>query len=155
MKSASRKKRAIRLFVAALLESELSVDEMRELLREIAEAPGFADTVANMISYVIDHLPSGTPRKQPPNERENMSIGNLLYSAIQRRRLSKPELLRIMESISSEGETIKEARRNATVHQLISEFISRTSERDAERLLKVIDPVGSDDAYLRGITRRN
>jgi hypothetical protein len=123
MKSSSNKERVVRLFLAALLESELSIVEIQELLTDISMSPLFPHSVTRLITGTIDCLPETGPKKQIANSNEQASIQDSLYSGIQRRRLSKAEVLHMMRSVLPEMEMPSELDRNTSMRQLLKDFV--------------------------------
>jgi hypothetical protein len=154
MKSPSRRERAARLFLAALFESELSIDEIQELLTDAATNPTFLNGLRTLFHATIDPLSGNGPRKAVLPWNDTASIEDSLYSTIQRLRLSKADVIEKMAAVLPDAKVTKEWNKNLPMRQLLDEFLHQASTKEAEGLLRLIDRRADDDAYLSGIIRR-
>jgi hypothetical protein len=146
------KERAIRKILAALLESELSVDEIGQLLADIQANPSFAQNVRDLLNRTIGRVRDTGLKKLPNKTTDQRSREDLIFSAIQRHRLSKLEVLNLMR-MSTPSEALS-LNHTSSMRELVSDFLRQASSHQVEELLKHIDPT-REDPYLSGIARRS
>ncbi len=153
MKSRNRE-RALRTLLTAFLKSELTVREIRDLSREM-ESPSFLGEFRVLLQGVVEKLESRPAKQSAPREipLAFRDIQSSLYEAIQRRRISKKELLELMEKVYPEI-TRKGWSKDVPVRELVREFVTAVPLDKANDFLSLLDPRGGEDAYLQGIIRR-
>jgi hypothetical protein len=152
----SRREQAIRSVIAALLASDLSSHEIQELLESISRSDFLHLKVASLIDAAIDAIPDKTPRKQPFESTPFDPMVYRIYSAVQRKRLSKQEVLEMMQTVISptEGGALQ-LERATSLKKIIAHFADHASAQSVSELLKLIESPAESDPYLAGMTKRN
>jgi hypothetical protein len=140
----------MRSFLAALLQSELSLEELRELSLEISSGTFGAD-LSKLLDETIFALRSSGPyeRKVAPE-----AIEDYVTAIIQKRRLSKKAVLDLMASTNSR-KTFKEYALSGSMRELIERFFRTASNNEVTKFLNQLDAGETTEAYLRGIIRRD
>lgn len=153
----STKERLRRVLLAAVLKSDLSLNEMQHLADEMSASPDFVWEFSSLLRDVIDRLQKTGPRKQVSQKPDASSVLEAAYHAIQRRRLSKKEVLETMAKVSPGTEW--RSRFALPMREILAYFFSVASPSEAAQFLERFD-VNPDfqelrqDAYLRGIDRK-
>lgn len=151
------KERLRRVLLAAVLKSDLSLNEMQDLADEMSASPDFVWEFSSLLRDIIDRLRTTGPRKQSSQKPDASTVLEAAYRAIQRRRLSKKEVLETMAKVSPGTEW--RSRFTLPVREILAYFFSVASPSELARFLERFDvnPDFQDlrqDAYLRGIDRK-
>ncbi len=151
----ARKERAIRTLLAALLSSDLSGEEIREVLEDLSRRNAIFFQITKLVEETARLANAPTLERLPNRPSQTVLALNDLLEAIRRRRLSRQELLEIMESVSPSVGPVSFLARNSSIRSLVAKFLSLASERDIERLMEAIKAGANRDEYLAGISRRS
>jgi hypothetical protein len=152
MRSKTRDK-VKRTLVAALLSSGLSESELQQFGDELASSNGseFLFEFGNLLRTVIHQLrdQDQKPIMQPVKGK---NLEELAYQTIQRRRLSKREVLQVIgEVIGSDKSHGPDS--DHSLRDILRDFFIHASVDQAQKLLSRLQPPDSD-AFLHGIMGR-
>lgn len=149
------RQRALRCFLGALLQSDLSPREMHE----IAEAMKSGELGSHLGEMILDIIQYSEVEPQKEIETPSMefdvrsSIIKAALDTVVKRRLSKKQVLQLMAIVSPEAASAQ-MRINSTVRELIARFLKTASYADAMMFLNILEGEPTD-AYLKGISNRN
>jgi hypothetical protein len=142
-----------RAVVSALIGSELTARELREATDELCRYPFLNPKDAERLLDLIDGLIVDAPQKAFGDE-VGRSTQEIALHHIERRRLSKREVLDLMEK--SFGKPIGElVSTDLTRNEMISRFFGIATSSSIQRFLALIAPTSKDDPYLQGIMKRS
>jgi len=144
------RQRALRILLSALLDSDLSSTD----LREIAENIKYSDFTSEF-SYLLEMMTDHFRRYDEIKKLNVASNGNSddAFELAQRRKITKTSILKMMEQ-ASDGQSKNFIDKGMTMRQIFEMYFSNSSEADVERFLSLIDGSGSSDPYLSGIINR-
>jgi len=147
------RERAARVLLSSLLTSDLTASELRELSEEMLSSPDFLANLSILLRDLATRLSHGDgQRKHSDANGESRQLSELLYSEIQRRRLSKADVLALLSRVSP---TMLGARStDLPLRRLLRDYLIRASQSEREQLVKLLSSEKSDDPYLRGILKR-
>jgi hypothetical protein len=142
--------RVMRSFVATLLQSELSLEELRQLSFEMSSSMFGAD-LSKLLDETIFALRSSESyvSKAAPEPIEDYAI-----ALIQKRRLSRKTVLDLIASASTR-KAIKDQNPSSSTRELVERFFRTASSSEATKFLSRLDAGETTEAYLRGIIRRD
>jgi len=149
---ARTKQRVIRILLAALLESDLTQEEMRELSANLFSNPSLIFELSDILSGVLQHfekksVTKGRNWREPGNDEE------LAYADLQRRRMSKSAVLRMMSKFS-DVLMAQPIDPTATLRELVHLFWKSASPAERKEFTKALGAGRSKDLYLEGIMSR-
>lgn len=140
----------MRVLLAALLDSDLSAQELRELATNLRENSEFLDDLAGVLRLILHRL----ERNVPGSGRASglLPAETKLFTAVQRRRLPKRILVEMMEvtSPSTRGRLPPDM----TVRELIEQYVAIAKSAEVEELRTKLEGSPKEDPYLEGILRR-
>jgi hypothetical protein len=144
------RQRVMRSFIAALLQSELSLEELRELSFDVSSG-AFGSDLSKLLDETIFTLRGRGPyeSKVAPETIEDSVI-----AIIQKRRLSKKAVLDLMASTNSR-KAFKEPALTGSMRELVERFLRTASNNEVTKFLNLLDASETTEAYLRGIIRRD
>ena len=142
------RERVMRLFLASLLESDLSTRELKEVAIDLTEQR-FSWEFGKILHDTIMHLSDLEVDKQLPYHRDEFD--KIAYEIVQRRRIAKKVLIDFIGSVSQDlGRSVPFG---PPVRQILKEFFSLASREEANHLMEMLEG-GKADAYLKGIMQR-
>lgn len=141
-----QKERTLRIILAALLDSELTLYDLREIANGLTHGD-----LSHELGFALGNLTTlfreGSPFQKEPFSQ---SAEELILSAVKRRKLSKESVIRSIMTVTGRSFTLSQG---DTVRELLRRFLKNASPADISRFMSLIDP-GNEDEYLRGITQR-
>lgn len=151
--------RATRILMSALLRSDLTTSELRELSFAFQMDSDYARRLGRLIDGVLEALedrssPKASPGPRPAQELPRSSFLDEALSIVRRRRLPKKALANAVRRIAPQiGPPERLAR--MTAHSLLSDFFNQASDREATMFMQLLSGEGEIpmDAYLRGILK--
>jgi len=142
--------RAMRNFVASLLQSELTARELEDLADDLTQGP-FAKELADFIREAMLNLSDISPAKKDPIPHQLSEAAAQAFDLITRRRLSKKFVTQVMMLTSP---WVKEKNQgDSTVRELLEKYFVVASQSEAKKFLNLLQGE-SADPYLKGISRR-
>lgn len=142
--------RVMRLFLASLLESNLSVRELDEVAQGLTEQ-SFSWEFGELLQEITIHLKELESTKKQLNRSDNLQA--FTYDIVQRRKIPKAALIELVKDVYPDiGSTMRLT--NFTVREIIREFLSLASPKKAEKLIDILNEGIERDEYLKGIMRR-
>lgn len=151
----SNPERAVRLMMASLLQSDLSPKQLRQVLdwlRDERGHSGFLHALGNLVRLVEDsaggdsRAAAATPLRDP--------WASAAWSAIQRRRLSKKELIEAAERVEPGIANILNER-SQPVKAILEQIGELASDKSRKELLALLSRRSEgEDEYLKGIMER-
>lgn len=147
---ASTRDRIQRLLCAALLNSELSEVDLRNFADEAAIGGG-QDIMLQLSRNLLFIMGDWENRqKQFPAYSSFSNYADVAYDYVQRRRMSKKELLELIHSITKVRFDIPES---ASLREILRLFFNLASDVDTRKLMTRIQP-RDGDPFLQGIMDR-
>lgn len=143
--------RLIRVLAAALLQSDLSADELRRLSSDVLLQERISAAVRRILLAV-----AGEKKYDRSFERHQTGADgdvDRVYDLIQRRRLSKSAVAGILRSIrpTEEDEGFEN---ESTLRLMLDRFLKDASTREKTELLTLLSPGAQKDPYLDEILKR-
>ena len=148
------RERVTRLLIAAFLKSDMSNSEIQELSDAISSNPEYLHDFSMLLKDVIDRLQQSGTKKFVSMQESPLALQDIALAAIQRRKLSKKDVLSIMAMVAPPMMR-RISSKAIPMRHLLREFFSFVSPAQAQRFLSLIDSRAADDAYLQGIIRRS
>lgn len=154
MKLVTRKK-FVRAFVSSVLSSELTENEVMEIVNEFPYDPELTQDIRRGLSTVLELIYSTGIHK---NESIPLPFGesfDAAYSIIKKRRLSKREILELIGlAVGNKG--LKVFSENDSVKEILETFYSTASMREQNIFIELLNHgVVKDDAFLKGMLRKH
>src|SRR5262245_59252591 len=85
--------RAIRVLLSAFLSSDLTTNEIRQLIKDIQEDSSLLWDVREIVETLLERIEEGPSRRRVYyDHREQPRSTDPIYNSIQRARLSKPDV---------------------------------------------------------------
>lgn len=155
---ANNKERLTRVILAAILTSDFTNNELQHLADEIAIDSDFPRDLSMLLKQIVDRLQNGGPRKQPSQTIDPDNYLDLINHVIQRRKLSRQQVLKLLDWVMPEVSLIAKSAK-LTTQQAIEYFFTRASPAQQERFLSRLSPDQDvrdvrGDPYVRGIDRK-
>jgi hypothetical protein len=143
------RRRAMRIFLAALLQSEMTADELNELSDELARG-NLSQELAEFIREAARTLFEG---RSSGNDFEQ-ALPNVLeaFQLISRRKLSKKFVLDIM-MLASPWLRHQKVQTDGTMRDLLERYFALAPLTDVRKFVRTLQGETSDQ-YLKGISRR-
>jgi hypothetical protein len=142
------RQRAMRSFLASLLQSNLTNAEMRELADDLTIG-SFGKELGNFIQDAMLNL-MDVDRKTDYIKSDSEQIINA-HNIIARRRLSKSAVLQLMQLASPK---LRLPQLNGTMKDILESYFAIATPIDRDKFLSILrgEPA---DPYLKGISRRD
>jgi uncharacterized protein YfkK (UPF0435 family) len=148
--SPATRQRVMRSFLAALLQSDLSNNELQEVAEELARGSMMID-LRNLIYETMSRLGSvGHPK--PQTERSNDLTE--AYKIISSRRFSKKTVMELMKVASPElpsQQLLPLA--SKTLKEIIAWYLNNASQDERSKFKSIISGKSGDE-YLVGLRRK-
>lgn len=138
-----RYKSLLRSLYTAVLQSNLSTNELKLLSQELRRGQ-LSDELAYMLDKVSEHF-------QGPDKRN--SRPELLIEAqrtIKERKISKSSLFNIIRSIDDSA--LSSSPSVQSMRQMLDRFFEDATDGQARKLLEILSSLDAPDPYLKGIT---
>ena len=144
------RERVLRMFLASLLESDLSTRELKEVAIRLTEQ-SFSWDFGVILHDTIMHLSDLEVDKKVPYHWDEFD--KTAYEIVQRRKITKKMLIDFIKSVSPE-ELWSMVQFNLPVREIFIEFFSLASREEANHLMEMLQGGRRADAYLKGIIQR-
>lgn len=150
------KRRVIRKIVAALLDSDLSASEIREIGKSVASDASFQRDLGDLLGK-LDIVLGHAEKRTRSQDLEHLSEAQRdwllsVLSLVQQKRKSKREIIELLGLLRpGVGDSLDAG---LTMRDLLSAFVRTASASDLHNVKRVLQ-VDLDDPYLKGIMRRN
>lgn len=155
MMNSKARQRALRSFLASLLQSDLSIREMTELADDLSYG-SFGRELADFIRdaiHVTDSERHRAPRlRNSATEASDYPALKAALSTISRRKLSKRMIIQIM-SLASPWVKPANIENTDTVRDIVEQYLIVASAAEASKFLNILEGEPAD-AYMKGIARR-
>jgi hypothetical protein len=142
--------RIMRVVLSALLKSDLTIEELQELSGDL-NGGSFTNDLHSLLNNIIYHFKIRSHESPFGTDRDAQL--KRAYAAVQRRRLSKPYVLDLMERASGEDFKMSSARK-LSVQEILKEFFAIASTDQADNFMMLIDSPIASDPFLKGIANR-
>lgn len=157
MKSKTRE-HAIRLFLSSLVNSDLSVREIRDISEALLRDRDFSENLGSVLKSTAMIL-EGSPnlREFKPTAECFGSSQNSIdeaLSLIKRKRISKKNIIAMIRAFSPEWVHFPSEDRILKVRELLDVFFDSASDRSVNDFLKWLREGSPPDDYLKGIMRK-
>lgn len=146
--------RALRLASTAILCSVEGID-MSILIAELSKDREFGSDLSRLLTRLNEAM---MEEASPPTKKQSDEGGapplpllEVAYLAVQKRRLSKRELVAIMSTSSKQKLGVTANFEKLSVRELIHYFVSRATKPEINTFMRNLGVEVSDDPYLRGI----
>jgi hypothetical protein len=153
--SPKTRQRAMRSFLASLLQSDFNQHEMYELAEELTFGSFGKDLGDYLREWIrIDDLGRFKETGSYSNEPDisNSLLGTAL-EIIGRRKLSKKMVVQIM-SLASSWVKPKNLENSGTVREIVERYMFTASQAEIAKFLNILGGEPAD-AYVKGISRRD
>ncbi len=145
--------KALRVIISSLLISDLTANDLRMMSRSIMKDPSFLWDLATLLEQMVDKFNLHKNEYDSESNFETNELVSRALDAIQRRRLSKQKILKLMDRISPESvvpaETI-----GIPIKKLITTYFGMNSPSRISDFVNALEGSDSEDPYLRGILNR-
>lgn len=145
--------RVQRILCGALLNSDLSDAELRQVIDTLSgpDAYDFTLDFGKLMRTILGEVLKPHAKQSTSRVRESSDVEKTAYHWIQRRRLSKKEVLQIIHETIGSASAVSDSDR--PIRDLLRSFFDIASAVDAQRFLARLQPRDSDP-YLEGILKR-
>jgi len=137
--------RSVRIIIGALLSSDLSVDELRKLAKELASG-NLTHTLYLALEDLAFNLGGLTPHVIS-------AVDSDLYDIATRRRVSKSAFANIANDVIPSLFNDR-AVKQLTLKRMVNEFLAVASEHQEAELVENLTGGERGDRFLKGIMRR-
>jgi len=146
----------LRLIISSILNSDLTMRELRDISKLLAGDDGFSLRLSNIINDILKSLNNNlSPRKNIKDSylaEDNGKIEKAL-SLIRRKRLSKNKVLSLIEEISPS--MLHLSSNNYTMHEILDTYFNLESDYNIDLFFKRLNSAKLlVDDYLRGIIEK-
>jgi hypothetical protein len=143
--------RAIRKIVASLLDSDLTLRELRSVAENFSGGSSFAWELGRFLHETCIYLTDLEGRKG--GEFDSANLEETAYDIIQRRRMSKRHVADLIAA-SMRDSPDSWLNSSLTVREMLAQFFDKVSESEAELFLDLLRGGQEADQYLTGIVQR-
>jgi hypothetical protein len=155
--SPKTQERIVRNFAAAILNSDLSLSQMRQLADSLEERTDLVDKLQTVLLDLIQTLEgrSSLPqpsRRYPVGERERQE--GLVLDLVQRQNLSKSDIVQKMLDTSSAMRVNQARLRKESTREVIERFFRIASNSEIQEFVTALRASQDRDPYLKGINRQ-
>jgi hypothetical protein len=144
------RQRAMRNFLASLLQSELSIAEIEEIADDLYFGT-LGKEVGDFLRNAMNTL-SVASRDNLKSSREETPVKSI-YETIVRRRLPKKAIVQLM-TLAAPRIKPNQFSLNSTVPELLEKFMDVANPNEVKSLVSILEGEPAD-AYLKGIAGRN
>lgn len=149
----SSQKRFVRHFMASILSSDMTENEIKELIYDVFDNPELIQEIKWGLKAILDISHSAGVHKHKFEQLRLDEPIEIAYNVIKNRRLSKSKVLGNIKIVSGSN-TTRKIRDDQTVREIIENFFSVATPQEQELFLEILGHKSSDeDAYLQGIIR--
>ena len=147
--------RLVRNIVAALMQSDLTTSELRELAEELASGR-FGRDIGVLLRDVLFSVQDAETGKANKREREvgELSIEAIATEIVRRRKMPKKAVLELIMKVSPRSSP-QELVRAGTISDLLRKFFQTSSPHEQSKFLSILDSGSAEDPYLKGIVGRS
>jgi hypothetical protein len=147
--------RLIRSIVAALMQSDLTVEELRELADELA-TESFGRDLGAMLRDVLFTVREAEVGKSNKREREvgQLSVEAIAMEIVRRRKLPRKVVVDLILRVSPRFRS-QQAVRSGTISGMLRKFFQTSAPHEQNEFLNLLDKGTAEDPYLRGIVDRS
>jgi len=149
---ARTKNRVMRVLLAALLESDLTIDELEEFLSVRLENSMLMTELRGALVGLLQYF-DGKSRGKFTGLEARQTDEDKIYSGLQRKRLSKSEAIQLMYKFS-DSFTKQPLDANATLRELVHLFWRDATPAERREFSAALNDTRGKDAYLEGIISR-
>lgn len=143
------RERVMRMFLASLLDSDLSIRELKEVANDFT-GQTFSWEFGKLVHEIIEHLDTTQLVKQLSSHPDELD--EFAYQLVQRRRIPKIALLDVVRSISPAIHSHLSTK--STVRDILSEFLILATQKETDNFMTFLEGENRGDAYLKGIMKR-
>lgn len=148
--NAKIRQRAMRGFLASVLQSDLTASDIHQLADELI----FGTLGKELGECLLDAMPVLLESNQPKTEmHSNYPSESSAYEVIAKRRLSKKAVQQLM-SLASPWIKSKTVPSNVGIRELIENYFMTASPSEVSKFMSILEGE-SADPYLKGISRRD
>ena len=145
------RERTARIFLVAMMDSDLSLEELREVADSLTGGT-LARDLAALLKDVVNRLTNGDEGEESYSEFNDFV--EMANATVQGRRIPKRTLLNFVKRASPHNINWA-AQSNSTVREILREFCRTASKSEMFNLLQMLREDKRSDAYLKGIVDRD
>lgn len=157
MKSKTREQ-AIRLFLSSLVNSDLSVREIRDISEALLCDRDFSENLGRALKNLAVSLEGFMDlRELKPSDEYFIFPQNSIdeaLSLIRKKRIPKKNIIAMIRALSPEWVHFPSDYRSLNVRELLDAFFHSASDRTANDFLNWLHEGSLPDDYLKGIMRK-
>lgn len=144
--------RTLRILLSALLQSNLSVSELKRLSHDLVENPKFLWEFGELLDRITAQMQSSKDFSNTIESVDEHLIEDV-YARLKEKRISRKKLYDYMELINP---SIAKRHIDPTdpVRDMLERFFYSAAPYDIEMLINIIHENSMEDPYLKGITLR-
>jgi hypothetical protein len=150
---ARTRKRVMRIILAALLESDLTTDEIQEFLGALFSNPALIFDLGDALGSLLQYF-ERRPTEKIRDWRTSVTTDEeKVYGELQRRRMSKLAVMRMMNKFSDAWEK-QPISSTTTLRELVHLFWKGASATERKEFAEALAAPRGKDPYLEGIISR-
>jgi len=146
--------RVLRIISAAILGNAKTEKELNSIILSLVNDWQLGPDLSKLLQRIVASTNESAPLKHYEINQQPDALLQVVYDAIQRRRISKQRLIKLFfeNSISNHLPVDFEKK---SVRDLIRQFLRQSNPKETARFLSSIGIGVSEDPYLRGIVDPN
>jgi hypothetical protein len=155
MMNTKTRQRAMRSFLAALLQSDLTIHVIRQLADDL-NFGSFGRELAEYIQEVMHLGDFDSLKDVGKHSRESaipVSAVNSAMDIISKRKLSKKVVAQLM-GLASPWMKLSQIENSGSTKEIIEKYMLLATSADVSKFLSILEGEPAD-AYMKGIARRN
>ncbi len=147
------RRRALRAISASLVNSSFSLSELKDVAAALRQDPSFADDLSQLCIALGNALSNALPDEKPTTGAKRDPWVNKVYRVIQRKRISKRDLVSALQRIPIDVPmSFAETRTTLEILEYVKQNMPRST---LEKVLSQLNSRAAEgDAYLEGILKR-
>jgi hypothetical protein len=145
------RRRAIRNFIASMLVSNLSKDDIVDIAEALLYG-SFGKELGDALRQATKLLPNSSTERGAEVNDTRSSLANVAYEIIQRRKMSKKSVIDAIEA--SGAKLMKSRSARGTIKEILDLFSEVATPQQSSKFIRLIGEA-AQDPYLKGIVGRD
>jgi len=147
--------RLIRNIVAALMQSELTTSELRELAEELSSGR-FGRDIGILLQDVLFSVQEAEMEKtnKPTREVGENSIEAIATEIVRRRKMPRKAVVDLIVRVSPRFDA-RELMGKGTISGMLRKYFQTSAPHEQSKFLSILESGSAEDPYLRGIVGRS
>jgi hypothetical protein len=153
MMTRNMRERVLRNFLAAVLQSNLTEDEIRSIGEEFAAGGPLVNQVAQALVRYADASITTSIRSAPKVGFSKQEGFPLAADLVTHSGLTKNELFRVLQTLSPASMKKNSKLAGSPVRTLLKHFFANAAPQEIDKLMELLMEQGGQDPYLKGIVK--